>query len=338
MLTKFNQFGNCEKVKWADDGIVLFGKKNRYGNYIISLIANENLNEYELVDEVSGIIRYDIDKWIVSFRNKSSSILNNNFEIIDIVPIDERLILNERKKTGYFLSTSQWIENSRKLSLYAIENLEKVWYSENEIMVFENEVFDYNKSKKSRIGKVDLTMQKLKWETDLTKLQYTGSFPTYLKSNVLFFMRDRFEYEDAMALNSDNGELLWKHDIPFKHYYKVDQTKDKLISLYDGYIERDIYTGQVTLEHRDEDTFKEFDPRSRGSNFCQVGKHLIAIVHNRNKIYVYNTESHKFDFIYTDPEVKSFVAGHHVVFHNEHLYLMDIEKNMHIYKKEGSWE
>jgi len=340
MLIKNITISNCSKVVWIDEDFVVVLQRQRPKFFLLVISKAGSITEYVFEKEIFGVLRYGINQWILNTGINSSFICDDNFSIISSLDLKGELILDNIKKSNFLMLNNWMVEPSYRMLLSSVD-LSELYKTENQLIILNNNVFEYNSDQTTSetIGKLNFEKKSLEWLTDLIGLGYKGNWPKIYKSNVLCFMHDRFgEINDTMALDANNGELLWKHDIPYKNYYKADQIKDKLISLYDGYIERDIYTGQVTLEHRDEDTFKEFDPRSRGSNFCQVGKHLIAIVHNRNKIYVYNTESHKFDFIYTDPEVKSFVAGHHVVFHNEHLYLMDIEKNMHIYKKEGSWE
>jgi len=236
------------------------------------------------------------------------------------------------QKSDYFI-VSNWKLTTPTISFFSKITLEELWKTKDSISIFGNHIFEYTNKDAHKLSKIDLTKNAIKWESDLEKLNYFGLWPLGLKSNVIFFMNDKAGViSDTIALNINNGELLWKLDIPFKKYYKVDARYDKLISLYDGYTERDLHTGQIILEHKDENVYKEFDARSRGSNFCQVGKYLIAIVYGKNKIFIYNTETYNFDYVYTDPEVKTYVTAHDLVFHNNQLFLKDLNSNMHIYK------
>ena len=200
-------------------------------------------------------------------------------------------------KTNFFITTDRSVSDKPISSLYDCQSLSKLYQTDNQLIIFDNVILEYKYKIdyktgniiENKIAKIDLVSHEIDWEVNLNKLGYSGARPRGVRSNVLFFMKDQYsKISDTIALDIDNGELLWKLDIPNKRYYKADTRYDKLISLHDGYIERDLYTGQIILEHKDEDVYREFNGiRRRGSNFCQVGKYLIAIVHRKGKIFVY---------------------------------------------------
>jgi hypothetical protein len=331
MLNKLFTIDKCIKVLWIGDGSVIIQRKINL-KYELYILNGRGSRHVTLESRSSGVFRFRNHGWFLTQGINPSLILDQNFNIIDKLKLNGNAVIQSIGEAKYFIVSNRSSEIPTK-TVHDCNNLSQLWSTSNNVVLLNNQIFEYKVRDEFKIGKVHLESKTLSWEIDLNEIEYKGNYPKIFKSNVLCFMHDNYsKINDTVAIDVSNGNLLWKREVPNKRYYKADNRNDKLISLFDGYIERDLFTGKITFENVDKDVFKDFNPQYRGSNFIQVGKFLIAIVHNRNKIFIYNTESHQFDFVYTDPEVINFATASELVFYNDNLFIKDINNVMHVYK------
>jgi|GEM_PF-2976591 len=341
MFTKKHRLDKVGSIIPLKDGrVFIFGEdSDDPWHYIFS---NGSLNKFEKNIEWEEALLLDNDEilfcdddsniYISSGDFVSSKYLFNNFYLINN---------NDNRAQKYFML--QCKENDSKSSIFSFKDLKQLWnsYKYTSIIdefVYTSEEYKPRENPKNKFNRVDPIDGSL-----ILKIEINESidFKTVrffdVRNDLLFIKPSTSESTLAFGISNSTGKVLWKVDDRNMRHFQIHHSEDKLIALHHYYEERDLHTGEVIYQHKDEKLFEDFYPRQGNLKFCQVGKYIVTVVPRKNKIYAYNMDTNEFDWIYTDSNVKSFLPAVKINFCSNHLFIRDDDDKVNIYKLDEGW-
>jgi outer membrane protein assembly factor BamB len=141
-----------------------------------------------------------------------------------------------------------------------------------------------------------------------------------------------------IALNPENGELIWKID--FENYHPVDLLFDGDIA-YSG---RLIYFAIIDIEKGIKLFEKDFDPAYRfeieGFKLSQIG-YIGLTLHENNLWFTHEDKGHQF-LLKANPQngdildgmlLETTLSTHPPIFDENRMYILDQEGNLYIYER-----
>jgi len=340
MFTKKHRLDKVGSIIPLKDGrVFIFGEdSDDPWHYIFSdgslkkIEKNIEWDEALLLDNDEILFCDDHSNIYISIGDfNSAKFLFNNFYLITDY---------DNRAQKYFLLKSK---HEVKYSICSFKNLKPLWgsYKLTSIIdefIYTSEKYQPGENPKNVFSRVDPIDGSLIWKLDFSEIIDTGTIRFFdVRNDLLFIKPSSSTYTMAFGVSNSTGKVLWKVDDRNMRHFQIHHSKDKLIALHHYYEERDLHTGEVIFQHKDEKLFEDFYPRQGNLKFCQVGQYIVTVVPRKNKIYAYNMDTNEFDWIYTDSNVKSFLPAVKINFCSNHLFIRDDDDKVNIYKLDEGW-
>lgn len=317
------------------DGFLLMSIKKDNRSGVLKKIA---------LPDCSTVLEKQVDTYISLFSVYANSLVlidaDNNGLFFDdclseIARVSSPLKVSESGVLSDFLVVFQGKIKEREYGIYSKQNKEILWLDkeQNSLECFGDYLFGQNSFE---IHRSEINTGKILWKTDFKSI-----FPVLAdKRGRVIFLSIHNELlicgidslDKLLAININDGSIKWERTT-LPNYYQYDTQKKVLHVITAAYKSIDPNTGNELDSFNNRDYFDEIGIFSQRGNYAISGDYLITTDHSKGIIGVFNTVTHKFDWVHKEEGV-NFPGANPIMYDEPYLFAHDNKGTLHIFEKE----
>ncbi len=334
MFKKLEQIGSVYRFSISGRELICSFKKDDNSGSIRKIDLNNRTVICEADTNTSQDTFVYFNNLILTKDNRNIGlVIDKSLEIIDVIP--EYLRIADNHLINDCISVYQGKIKDRKFGVYSLLD-KKILWMDNEQKAFEvfgDKLFGQDNFE---LYRTDILTGKILWRQKIRSL-YPKLLEQKGRINIIGIASSEFivgieKQDKLLALDIETGVIKWEIDTFIKGLY-VDAEKGLLHQMLGNYSAYEIKTGKLVDNFINDTYFKSMGIESQRSNFALVGDHIITTDWQKGIVGVFNTVTHKFDWVHKEEGV-SFPSPNPVVYSDPYLVVHDNKGTLHIFEKE----